>query len=227
LPVHIFGQPADLDALRAFGLPVVEDACQAHGARYRGKRLHGCFSFYPTKNLGACGEGGALVTDDDATAARARSLRAHAASKPYVHDEIGYNYRMDSFQGAILKVKLPHLERWNAARARVARRYSELLAGSRFTRPSTFDDSDCVWHCYVIECDERDRVREALTKAGIGTALNYALPLHLQPAYRSLGYHAGDLPVAERLSQRCLSLPMYPELTDTQIETVVAALRAA
>lgn len=227
LPVHIFGLPADMDALNGFGIPVVEDACQAHGARYKGRRVRGCFSFYPTKNLGAYGEGGALVTDDDRTATRARSLRAHAQSKPYVHEEIGYNYRMDSFQAAVLRVKLKRLDAWNAARTRVARRYGELLAGTRFGLPSCPSDSECVWHCYVIECDDRDRVRDVLTKAGIGTALNYPVPLHLQPAYRSLGYKSGDLPVAERLSQRCLSLPIFPELTDAQIESVAEALRAA
>ena len=226
LPVHIFGLPADMDALTALGLPVVEDACQAHGARYKGRRVRGCFSFYPTKNLGAYGEGGALVTDDDRTAARARSLRAHAQSKTYVHDEIGYNYRMDSFQAAVLRVKLKRLETWNAARTRIAHRYGELLAGTRFGLPSCPADSECVWHCYVIECDDRDRVRDALSKAGIGTALHYPLPLHLQPAYRALGYKPGDLPVTERLSQRCLSLPMFPELTDAQIDLVVEALRA-
>jgi dTDP-4-amino-4,6-dideoxygalactose transaminase len=225
LPVHIFGTPADMDALSSFGLPVVEDSCQAHGARYKGRRVRGCFSFYPTKNLGAYGEAGALVTDDDATAVRARSLRDHAQSKRYVHEELGYNYRMDSFQAAVLRVKLKHLDEWNAARTRIAQQYHELLAGTRFVLPNCAADSECVWHCYVIECEDRDRVRDALTEAGIGTAVHYPLPLHLQPVYRGLGYKPGDFPVAERLSQRCLSLPMFPELTDEQVEIVVNALR--
>jgi dTDP-4-amino-4,6-dideoxygalactose transaminase len=226
LPVHIFGTPADIDALANFGVPVVEDSCQAHGARYKGQRVRGCFSFYPTKNLGAYGEAGALVIDDDEIAAHARSLRDHGQRQRYIHEEVGYNYRMDSFQAAVLRVKLKRLDSWNAARTRIARRYTELLTGTRFVLPTWPADSECVWHCYVIECDDRDRVRDELAKAGIGTALNYPLPLHLQPVYRGLGYKSGDLPLAERLCERCLSLPIFPELTDDQIETVVNALLA-
>jgi dTDP-4-amino-4,6-dideoxygalactose transaminase len=210
----------------------VEDAAQAHGARYKGKRVGhfsaiSCFSFYPTKNLGAYGEGGALLTNDEKLATHARSLREHAQSGRYVHEEVGYNYRMDSFQAAILRVKLKRLDAWNAARATHARRYTELLAGSRYGLPSPPADSEPVWHCYVIECDRRDSVRAALNDAGIDTAVNYPVPLHLQPVYRPLGYHRGDLPVAERLCERCLSLPIYPELNPAQIDAVVRALRAA
>ncbi len=235
IPVHVFGLPADMEVINAVAnkhkLPVVEDAAQAHGARYRGDRIGrrgtSCFSFYPTKNLGAYGEGGAIVTNDEKIAARARSLREHGQSARYVHEEVGYNYRMDSLQAAVLQVKLKYLDRWNAARAAHAKRYSELLAGSSYTLPATPADSQSVWHCYVIESDQRDKVRGALEAAGIGTTINYPLPLHLQPVYKSLGYQRGDLPVAERLCERCISLPMYPELTDEQIDTVVGALRAA
>ena len=236
IPVHIFGMPADMDALNVIArnhkLFIVEDAAQAHGARYKGKRVGqfgaiSCFSFYPTKNLGAYGEGGALLTNDQELAARARSLREHAQSAPYVHEEIAYNYRMDSFQAAVLRVKLKRLDAWNATRAAHARRYSELLAGTSYGLPAVPTDSDPVWHCYVIECENRDRLRATLTDAGIDTAVNYPVPLHLQPVYRSLGYHRGDLPVAERLCGRCLSLPIYPELSPDQIKAVADALLAA
>jgi dTDP-4-amino-4,6-dideoxygalactose transaminase len=232
LPVHIYGMPADMDALTSLGVPVIEDAAQAHGARYKGKRVGqfgrtACFSFYPTKNLGAYGEGGALVTDDDAIAARARSLRSHAASQPYHHDEVGYNYRMESFQGAVLSVKLKHLDAWTAARVAHAKRYGELLADTPYTLPAVPADSGPVWHCYTIETEHRNRIRGALSAAGIETGVYYPLPLHLQKAYASLGYKRGDFPVAERLCERCLSLPMYPELTGEQINAVAEALRAA
>jgi dTDP-4-amino-4,6-dideoxygalactose transaminase len=236
MPVHVFGLPADMDAINAIAqkhqLPVVEDAAQAHGARYKGRRVGqfsavSCFSFYPTKNLGAYGEGGALLTDDEKLAARARSLREHAQSARYVHEEIGYNYRMDSLQAAVLRVKLKHLDRWNEVRAAHAKRYSESLAGSYYVLPATPADSQSVWHCYVIESDQRDKVRSSLDAAGIGTTINYPLPLHLQPVYKALGYRRGELPVAERLCERCLSLPMFAELTDEQIDSVVRALRAA
>ncbi len=236
IPVHIFGMPADMDALNVIArnhkLFIVEDAAQAHGARYKGKRVGqfgaiSCFSFYPTKNLGAYGEGGALLTNDDKLAARARSLREHAQSARYVHEEVGYNYRMDSFQAAVLRVKLKRLDAWNAAREAHARRYTELLAATSYGLPAVPTDSNPVWHCYVIECENRDRVRATLTDAGIDTAVNYPVPLHLQPVYRSLGYHRGDLPVAERLCARCLSLPIYPELSPTHIRAVADALLAA
>jgi len=236
IPVHIFGMPADMDALNVIArnhkLFIVEDAAQAHGARYKGKRVGqfgaiSCFSFYPTKNLGAYGEGGALLTNDDKLAARARSLREHAQSARYVHEEVGYNYRMDSFQAAVLRVKLKRLDAWNAAREAHARRYTELLAATSYGLPAVPTDSNPVWHCYVIECENRDRVRATLTDAGIDTAVNYPVPVHLQPVYRSLGYHRGDLPVAERLCARCLSLPIYPELSPTHIRAVADALLAA
>ena len=235
IPVHLYGMPAAMAPILAIAakhsIPVVEDAAQAHGAKYQGKRVGqfgctACFSFYPGKNLGAYGEGGALVTNDDACAKRARSLRDHGQSQRYYHDEIGYNYRMDSFQGAVLRIKLKHLDAWNAARATHAHRYAELLEGSGVTTPATFADSECVWHCYVIETDDRDKMRQRLSAAGIDTGLHYPVPLHLQKVYAPLGYKRGDFPVAERLGDRCLSLPMFPELTDSQIKYVCDSIRA-
>ena len=236
IPVHIYGMPADMDAINAVAarhnIPVVEDAAQAHGARYRGKRVGqfgriACFSFYPTKNLGAYGEGGALVTNDDAIAARARLLRSHAAAQPYHHDELGYNYRMDSFQGAILSVKLKHLDAWNKARAGHAKRYCDLLADTPYVLPTVPANSEPVWHCYTIEVERREPVRAKLAAAGIETGVYYPVPLHLQKVYSPRGRRRGNFPVAERLCECCLSLPMFPELTDKQVKAVTEALRAA
>ena len=233
IPVHLYGMPAEIDRIVAIaerhGLPVIEDAAQAHGAKYRGKRVGqfgkiACFSFYPGKNLGAYGEGGALITNDASIAQRARSLRDHAQSQKYFHDEIGYNYRMDSFQGAVLSIKLKHLDDWNAARIDRARCYTDLLKDSSYKLPAHFSDSECVWHCYVIETSERDRVRSALQDAGIQTAVHYPLPVHLQKAYAHLGYQSGDLPVTEALCEQCLSLPIYPELSKEKISRVASVL---
>src|SRR5438309_1397923 len=233
IPVHLYGMPADMDSINAiadqYGIPVIEDAAQAHGARYRGKRVGqfgqvACFSFYPSKNLGAYGEGGALVTNDAAIAHRARSLRDHAQNQKYFHDEIGYNYRMDSFQAAVLSIKLKRLDVWNAARVERARSYRKLLEGSSYKMPANVSDSECVWHCYVIETAERDRVRSALQDAGIQTAVHYPLPVHLQKAYAHLGYEPGDLPVTEALCEHCLSLPIYPELSKEKISRVTSIL---
>ena len=233
IPVHLYGMPAEMDRIMAIaerhGLPVIEDAAQAHGAKYRGKRVGqfgriACFSFYPSKNLGAYGEGGALITNDASIARRARSLRDHAQSQKYFHDEIGYNYRMDSFQAAVLSIKLKHLDVWNAARVERARSYRKLLEGSSYKMPANVSDSECVWHCYVIETAERDRVRSALQDAGIQTAVHYPLPVHLQKAYAHLGYEPGDLPVTEALCEHCLSLPIYPELSKEKISRVASIL---
>ncbi len=234
MPVHLYGMPADMDAILAVAakhkLPVVEDAAQSHGARYKGRRCgqFGCmtgFSFYPGKNLGAYGEGGALVTNDDGFAARAKSLREHGSRTRYYHDEVGYNYRMDSFQGAVLGIKLKRLDEWSAARQARARRYNELLAGSGLGLPSFPADSESVWHCYVVEVENRDAVRQQLADAGIDCAIHYPVPVHLQKAYASLGHKRGDFPVSEALADRCLSLPIYPEMTDAQQDAVVAALK--
>ena len=233
VPVHVYGMPADMDPIKTIahrhGLPIIEDAAQAHGARYRGKRVGqigriACFSFYPSKNLSAYGEGGALVTNDASIAQRARSLRDHAQSQKYLHDEIGYNYRMDSFQAAVLAIKLKRLDTWNTARADRAAHYTELLKDSSYKLPTHPSDSECVWHCYVIETPERDRVRSALDDAGIETGVHYPVPVHLQKAYAHLGHKPGDLPVTERLCQHCLSLPIYPELSKEKIFTVASTL---
>lgn len=234
LPVHLFGQPADMESILRiaayYDIPVVEDAAQAHGAFFKGHRVGqfgsmGCFSFYPGKNLGAYGEGGALVTNSDRFAARARALRDHGQSQRYYHDEIAYNYRMDSFQAAILNIKLAKLDAWNAARVQQARLYTELLNELPVKLPAHYNDSEAVWHCYVIECEKRDEVRPHLLEMGIETGIHYPVPVHLQRAYASLGYRTGDFPVSEELSRRCLSLPIYPELSVAQIQTVGQALR--
>lgn len=235
IPVHLYGMPADMDAILAIAnkhnIPVIEDAAQSQGARYKGKRA-GQFgvmtatSFYPGKNLGAYGEGGALLTNSDEIATHARRLREHGQSQRYHHDEVGYNYRMDGFQGAVLSIKLKHLDKWNAARAAHAKRYNELLAGLPITLPTFPADSESVWHLYVIETDYRDKLAEKLKASGIDTGFHYPIPLHLQKVYESLGHKRGDFPVSERLGDRCLSLPMFPELTDEQIQAVVAALRS-
>jgi len=233
IPVHLYGMPAEMDRIMAIadrhGIPVIEDAAQAHGAKYRNKRVGqfgkiACFSFYPGKNLGAYGEGGALVTNDASIARRARSLRDHAQTERYLHDEIGYNYRMDSFQGAVLAIKLKYLDEWNTARNEVAQLYTELLKDSSYKLPANLSDSECVWHCYVIETPQRDRVRSALQNVGIHTAVHYPVPIHLQKAYAHLGYRTGDLPVTEGLCEQCLSLPIYPELSKEKISRVASAL---
>jgi dTDP-4-amino-4,6-dideoxygalactose transaminase len=233
IPVHLYGMPAEMDRINAIaerhGIPVIEDAAQAHGARYQGRRVGqfgqiACFSFYPSKNLGACGEGGALITNDASIAHRARSLRDHAQSEKYLHDEIGYNYRMDSFQGAVLCIKLKHLDDWNTARIDCARHYTELLHDSSYKLPAHVSDSKCVWHCYVIETPERDRVRSALQDVGIQSAIHYPVPVHLQKAYSHLDYQSGDLPVTEALCKYCLSLPIYPELSKEKMSRVASVL---
>lgn len=233
MPVHLYGMPAEMDRINEIaerhGVPVIEDSAQAHGARYRGRRVGqfgqiACFSFYPGKNLGAYGEGGALVTNDASIAHRARSLRDHAQSQRYLHDEIGYNYRMDSFQGAVLSIKLKHLDEWNTARVESARYYTELLKDSSYKLPAHISDSECVWHCYVIDTPQRDRVRSALQDAGIQSAIHYPVPVHLQKAYAHLDYRSGDLPVTEALCEHCLSLPIYPELSKEKMSRVASVL---
>ena len=234
MPVHLYGHPCDLDSLleicRKHKLPLVEDTAQAHGAKYKGKIIGtfgeiSCFSFYPAKNLGACGEGGALVTNSEAFAARARALRDHGSTVRYYHDEIGFNYRMEGIQGAVLGVKLKHLADWNAGRRRVARRYAELLADTPLQLPREADWAESVWHLYVVRHPRRDELKQHLGANGIGCALHYPLPLHLQKAYAYLGHEPGDFPVAEKAARECLSLPIYPELTDAQLQRVARAVK--
>jgi len=234
LPVHLYGHPFGLDAIlavcRKHKLPLVEDAAQAHGAMYKGKIVGtsgqmSCFSFYPGKNLGACGEGGALVTNNAAFDKRARSLREHGSTVRYYHDEVGYNYRMEGFQGATLGVKLKHLNKWTAERRRVAHRYHELLAGTPLQLPREADYAQSAWHLYVVRHPRRDDLKKHLEASGIGCALHYPLPLHLQKCYAHLGHKAGDFPVAEKAARECLSLPIYPELTDRQIQRVAEVVK--
>jgi dTDP-4-amino-4,6-dideoxygalactose transaminase len=212
------------------GIPIIEDAAQAHGATYQGRGvgsfgLAGCFSFYPGKNLGAYGEGGAVVTQDDGIAARLRALRDHAQERQYHHEELGFNYRMDAFQGAVLGIKLKYIERWTEARRLLAARYNELLAGLPLQLPAEALDRRHVWHLYVVLHRERDRIRKALEARGISTSLHYPIPVHLQKAYRHLRYRVGDFPVAERIARECMTLPLYPEMTAHQQDRVIDALR--
>jgi dTDP-4-amino-4,6-dideoxygalactose transaminase len=234
LPVHLYGHPFDIDPILEIcnqrNLPLVEDAAQAHGAKYKGKVIGtfgrmSCFSFYPGKNLGACGEGGALVTNDAAFDKRARSLREHGSSVRYYHDEVGFNYRMEGIQGAVLGVKLRRLDSWTRERQRVAKRYGELLAGTPLQLPRNAGWAESVWHLYVVRHPARDDLKKHLEANKVGCALHYPLPLHLQKCYASLGHKAGDFPVAEKAARECLSLPIFPEMTDAQIQRVAEVIK--
>ena len=236
IPVHLYGQCADmqpiLDLAARHGVPVIEDAAQAHGATYQGRPAGSlgqiaCFSFYPGKNLGAYGEGGALVTNDAAMADAARQIRDHGQKTRYVHHRLGFNYRMDGFQGAVLGVKLPHLNGWNAARRRVAQRYDELLAGSGVTTPTPCPDGDHVYHIYAIRSPKRDELKDILQECGVGTNQHYPIPIHLQKPFEAAGRGPGSFPVSEEIGRTELSLPMYAELTDAQIEHVARTVREA
>ena len=233
LPVHLYGQMADLEPLldisRRYGIPLIEDAAQSHGATYDGKTAGslgqcGCFSFYPGKNLGAAGEAGAVVTNDPQIATRLRSLRDHAQEKRYHHSEIGFNYRMDGFQGAVLGIKLKHIEEWTQIRRALAARYAELLGDLPIKLPIELPNRRHVWHLYVALHPERDRIRTELEARGIHTGLHYPIPLHLQKAYESLGYREGDFPVTERVARECFTLPLFAEMTAAQQTAVVDAL---
>ncbi|MGO4135744.1 DegT/DnrJ/EryC1/StrS family aminotransferase [Rhizobium brockwellii] len=237
VPVHLYGQMADMDAIKAIaerhGIPVIEDACQAHGAQYKGHRagsigLSGCFSFYPGKNLGACGEGGMVVTNDDDQAKTMRMLRDWGQEQRYHHLLKGFNYRMDAIQGAILRVKLRHLEAWTEARRTHARRYSSLLAGSTvLTTPVEAADRRHVYHVYAVRSRDRDGLQRLLSAEGIPSGLHYPIPVHLQKAHADLGYQAGDFPVSEAAAREVLSLPIYPEMPVRHVDQVVAALEYA
>lgn len=234
MPVHLYGQPADMDAIldvaRRHGLVVIEDACQAHGALYKGRPAGSlghaaAFSFYPSKNLGACGDGGIVVTNDIDVARSLKMLRNYGQDRKYHHVVRGYNRRLDTIQAALLQVKLPHCDAWNDARRRRADLYQQLLTGVVST-PATASYAEPVWHLYVIEADDRDGLQAHLTGQGIATAIHYPIPIHLQPAYQDLGYRTGDFPITERAAGRILSLPMYPELPLDAVEEVAAAIRA-
>lgn len=233
MPVHIYGQTADMDPIleiaNRYGIPVIEDACQAHGAEYKGRKagsigLAGCFSFYPGKNLGACGEGGAVTTDDAELAQRIRMWRDHGSSKRYEHAFPGLNLRMEGLQGGILSVKLKYLDQWNNQRRAAAAIYSSELAGSSLVPPTEMAYGRHVYHLYVIQSDSRNTLRERLTDAGIESGLHYPTPLHLQEAYKFLGYSEGDFPVTEKLAGRIVSLPIYPGIRPNAIERVISEL---
>ena len=234
IPVHLYGQPADMDPIleiaRRHGLVVIEDACQAHGATYKGRRTGSmgdlaCFSFYPGKNLGACGEAGMVVTNDPERARTLRMLRDWGAEKKYHHVLRGYNFRMEGIQGAVLRVKLRRLEAWTEARRSVAAHYDRLLAGSGIATPEAMPYARHVYHIYAVRTGRRQEWQEALLAQGIQTGIHYPTPVHLLPAFAGLGYHAGQFPHAEQAAREVLSLPMYPELTAHQCEEVVRSLR--
>lgn len=232
IPVHLFGQPANLSSAEAFSkahnLVLVEDAAQAHGARYNGRMVGtfgkvGCFSFYPGKNLGAAGEAGAVVTDDPNIAERLRALRNHGQSRRYVHDDIGFNYRMDGIQGLILTHKLRHLGVWTGMRRAIARTYLKELSGLPLKLPAA--SADHVYHLFVIRTPRRDALREALQTQGIQTGLHYPIPLHRQPCFSHIDCNRGDLPVADAWACEGLSLPLFAGMTDDQLEYVISAIR--
>jgi dTDP-4-amino-4,6-dideoxygalactose transaminase len=241
VPVHLYGQTADMDPImelaERYNVTVLEDACQAHGAEYFSKRQGAwkkagsmgraaAFSFYPGKNLGACGEAGAVTTNDESMAQRMRMIRDHGQAKKYCHDVEGYNGRLDSLQAGFLTVKLPHLARWNEARRALAHRYHELLAEANgaVVIPREAEWTKGVYHLYVVRVQDREAVQKHLADAGIGTGIHYPIPLHLQKAYQHLGYKNGDFPITERVAAEIVSLPMFPQLQHYQQREVVCRM---
>jgi dTDP-4-amino-4,6-dideoxygalactose transaminase len=240
VPVHLYGQTADMDALleiaKQYNLILIEDACQAHGAEYFSKKENrwrpagsmgkaAAFSFYPGKNLGACGEGGAVTTNDESLAKKVSMLRDHGQSKKYFHDIEGYNGRLDSIQAGILSVKLKHLGEWNRKRAEAARHYDRLLSNvDGVVRPYSPDCVRAVYHLYVVRVRDREGLQKHLADANIGTGIHYPVPLHLQKAYAGLGYGPGDFPVTEKIAPEIVSLPMFPQLSAEQRERVVGEI---
>lgn len=233
LPVHLHGLPADMDPIldvaRRHHIPVVEDAAQAHGAEYKNRRVGtladlACFSFYPGKNIGAYGDAGMLTVHDPELARRASLLRDHGRTSKYEHELLGSNWRIDALQAAILRVKLARLADWNGHRQKIAAQYDHLLQGTKVQIPVVPDGVKSVWHHYAVRVENRDRVAAQLKDGGIETGVHYPIPLHLQPAYRSLGYQAGDFPNAEEVARTTLSLPIYPTLDNEKIQTIVETL---
>ena len=242
VPVHLYGQMADMDSLleiaEQYNLIIIEDACQAHGAQYFSKKENSwrtagsigraaAFSFYPGKNLGACGEAGAITTNDEEIVRKTRMLRDHGQSKKYYHDMEGYNGRLDSIQAGFLSVKLRHLSTWNEMRRAAAARYRELFSemnGEKVRLPYEPDGSRCVYHLFVVRVEDRDEAINHLASAGISTGIHYPIPLHLQKAYANLGYKKGDFPIAEMVASKALSLPLYPHLRRDQQSRVVSEL---
>lgn len=234
IAVHLYGQPAPIDAIKKIieprGIALVEDAAQAHGAEYYNQRIGSlghaaCFSFYPGKNLGAYGDGGAVVTNSSELADRVRMLRNHGRHQKYEHEIEGVNSRLDELQAAILRVKLRYLDAWNERRRHHAQRYTEQLSALAVITPAEQPGLRSVYHLYVIRTPHRDALREFLNKRGISTGIHYPLPLHLQPAYKHLGYGVGDFPVTEAITKEILSLPMYPELTESDIDRICEGIR--
>ena len=233
LPVHLYGQMADMEPITEIAarhhLLVIEDAAEAHGAEYRGRRAGsighlGCFSFYYSKNLGAYGEAGAVVTSDAELARRLIRLRDHGSDQRYHHLEFGFNSRMDEIQAAVLRIKLRHLDEWNARRQEHAGMYANLLADTQLVLPRVGPDRSHVWYVYVVRTPKRDALRHVLTEHGVGTGIHFPVPIHLQPANRGLGYAVGDLPTSECIAREVLSIPMYAELTRSQLEWVSDAI---
>ncbi|MDW3214161.1 MAG: DegT/DnrJ/EryC1/StrS family aminotransferase [Ilumatobacteraceae bacterium] len=234
LPIHLYGQMADMDPIMDVAarhdLAVIEDAAQAHGAEYRGRRagsigLAGCFSFYPGKNLGAYGEGGAVTTSDDEVARTVRMLRDWGAEEKYHHVLKGFNYRLEGIQGAVLRVKMAHIENWTDARRAAATRYDEWLADVDVAAPKQLDCRRHAYHVYAIRTDDRAGLQAHLNEVGIGNGIHYPIPVHLQVAFAELGHGRGDFPAAESAADEVLSLPMFPEITAEQQERVVDAIR--
>lgn len=264
IPVHIFGQSADMDAInkiaKKYNLKVIEDACQAVGSKYKGKMIGtlsdvACFSFFPTKNLSCAGDGGMIVTSDDNIATIATALRTHGSGETgqkaynllnniteeievcktgddtvynplkYYNYLIGYNSRLDAIQAAILKVKLPHLDKWNSRRRDIAKIYNEKLKNSRVETPIIREENESIYHQYVLQSDNRDEILNKLKEQGIATGIYYPVPLHLQKVYKDLGYKEGDMPVAEYLSHRTFAIPVYPELTEEQVNYIVDSIK--
>ncbi len=233
IPVHLFGQCADMDPIQQiaerYGLAVIEDAAQAIGAEYRGRRAgsmgtFGCYSFFPSKNLGACGDGGALVTNDDALADKARLLRGHGSHPKYYHKILGGNFRLDAIHAAVLRVKLPYLDSWSQGRQQVAEHYTQMLAGCKGVVTPPIVQSRHIFNQFVIRCADRDGLREHLKKEQITTETYYPLPMHLQECFRDLGYKVGDFPESEKAALETLALPMYPELAAAQRTRVAQAI---
>ncbi len=233
--VHLYGQPFDVDAVKAIadkhGIYLVEDAAQAHGAYYKGKRVGGfgemaCFSFYPGKNLGAYGEGGGITTNNEAYTKHLHRLRNHGADVRYYHDELGYNMRLDGLQGAVLNVKLPHLDSWNEGRRNVATRYHNEITNPAVALPKVRTEVEPVYHLFIVTVDNRDEFRDFLSENGVGTGLHYPVPCHLQKAYADLGHQKGDFPKSEYLADHCVSLPIFAEMTEAEVSHTIAVINS-
>ena len=234
IPVHLCGQAVDMDPIKELAarrsLLVLEDACQAHGARYKGKRVGGlgdaaAFSFYPGKNLGAYGDGGMITTNDKKIIDTVRMLRDYGQTEKYHHVKVGYNHRLDTIQAAILRVKLKHLDQWNEARRKNAVLYQKLMADFDIQLPVVAENCEAIWHLFMIQADHREELKNKLGQKGVSTGIHYPIPIHLQGAYANLGHKKGDFPVTEKLADKILSLPMYAELPEEMLKYVVEVIK--